>query len=396
MTAEPAAPAVERRTRPRNRRQLIIAAAAQLFYRDGFDHVGMGDIAEAVGIGPSALYRHFSGKQDLLTAVIDAGFQPVAALIDEIDLRDSSTTLQRLGELALDERYVGVLWRRESRYLPPDARARQRGDLFRMSAQLADKVRCARTDLGTDAADLLAWSLLAVLASPSFHRLELPRADYVRLLAELAATVLDTTVPTGFSAGDRYTGSSNLLPFSRREALLTEAVRMFATYGYAEVGIEDIGKAVGVTGPSIYNHFSSKLDMLTTAFDRGGAALLLDLSPVFSDATDAGDALGRLIGDYISFCRAHHHLIGLLVTEVDHLPAEHRQRARQVQHDYVSEWVHLLRSVVPELDAPTARIRVHAALAVINDAARMPHLRTSADLGPVLNSLSLRLLSVER
>src|SRR5260370_10623824 len=55
--------------RPANRRQLIIAAAADLFSRKGYAAVGMGDVAEAVAIGPSALYRHFRGKRDLLAAV---------------------------------------------------------------------------------------------------------------------------------------------------------------------------------------------------------------------------------------------------------------------------------------------------------------------------------------
>ncbi len=74
MTAGPAQRSVPRRpargTRPANRRQLIIAAAADLFSRRGYAGVGMGDVAEAVAIGPSALYRHFRGKQDLLAAVV--------------------------------------------------------------------------------------------------------------------------------------------------------------------------------------------------------------------------------------------------------------------------------------------------------------------------------------
>jgi AcrR family transcriptional regulator len=32
----------------------------------GYPHVAMGDIASAVGIGASGLYRHFGSKQELL------------------------------------------------------------------------------------------------------------------------------------------------------------------------------------------------------------------------------------------------------------------------------------------------------------------------------------------
>lgn len=385
---------VARKTRPRNRRQLVVAAAAQLFYRRGFDHVSMGNIAEAVGIGPSALYRHFSGKQDLLSAVIDAGFAPVVAQLGDLNLHTKSAALTQLSELALDERYIGVLWRREARYLTVQSRAQLRDELFQITNTLTSKIRETRPELDTSAADLIAWSLLAVLTSPSLHRLHLPRPEFVQLLSDLGTTVLNTQFPAGFSAAERDTFPSQILPFSRREALLAKAIQMFATHGYPEVGIEDIGKAIGITGPSIYNHFGSKLEMLIAAFDRAGAALLLGLAPIFTNAVDTKDALNCLVIDYISFCRTHHYLISLLITEVDHLSEHDRERSRRMQHDYVSEWVHLLRSVSPNVDPVAARIRVHAAMAVVNDAAQMPHLRNSPDLSRVLESLCWNLLVV--
>ena len=52
----------------RTRRAEILAAAIPLFARDGFVSVTNGQIAEAVGLGPSALYRHYPGKVDILAA----------------------------------------------------------------------------------------------------------------------------------------------------------------------------------------------------------------------------------------------------------------------------------------------------------------------------------------
>ncbi|GGU23540.1 TetR/AcrR family transcriptional regulator [Streptomyces daghestanicus] len=72
---DPAAPrrlarAVELPARPvpRTRRAEILAAAIPLFARDGFAHVTNGQIAREVGLAPSALYRHYSGKVDILAA----------------------------------------------------------------------------------------------------------------------------------------------------------------------------------------------------------------------------------------------------------------------------------------------------------------------------------------
>lgn len=54
-------PAVAR-TRPKDRKQRILDTAARLFREEGYHHVGMTQIARAVEIGPSALYRHYGSK----------------------------------------------------------------------------------------------------------------------------------------------------------------------------------------------------------------------------------------------------------------------------------------------------------------------------------------------
>ncbi|WP_267717147.1 TetR/AcrR family transcriptional regulator [Streptomyces sp. CoH17] len=53
---------------PRTRRAEILAAAIPLFARDGFANVTNGQIAREVGLAPSALYRHYPGKVDILSA----------------------------------------------------------------------------------------------------------------------------------------------------------------------------------------------------------------------------------------------------------------------------------------------------------------------------------------
>src|SRR5215217_188578 len=49
---------------------------------------------------------------------------------------------------------------------------------------------------------------------------------------------------------------------SRREQILQAAAQLFAERGSRAVGVDDVGAAVGVTGPAIYRHFASKDAML--------------------------------------------------------------------------------------------------------------------------------------
>ncbi len=62
-------------------------------------------------------------------------------------------------------------------------------------------------------------------------------------------------------------------PATRADEILDAATDLFAERGYAEVSIDDIGAAVGIAGPSVYNHFASKQDILIDAMARGHAQL---------------------------------------------------------------------------------------------------------------------------
>ncbi len=389
-----------RGTRPRNRRELILAAATDLFAKDGYAKVGMSNLADAVGIGPSALYRHFAGKQDVLATVLAGGLDAARDLVASLDPADRSAAAARLAAQALDQRHLGLMWQREARDLGPAAYRPLRDVTVDIGRTLAGYIQAVRPGTPDSAADLLAWAVLAVLTSPSFHHLDLPRPAYQDLLAGLVRTVLDTDLPAGLPAvgapsrpgpGAR---TPALVPASRREELLTQAVRMFAAHGYTQVSIEDIGHAVGISGPSVYNHWPNKLDLLVTTLRRGAAALAMDVSTVYRRAPDAASALRMLIGCYVALSQTHHETIGLLITDIGHLPDGERHAIRRAQRDFVSEWVHLLRLDQPGLDPTAARIRVHAALSVANDIARTPHLRRDPSVAVAVETLCTRLLGL--
>ncbi|MGB9455117.1 MAG: TetR/AcrR family transcriptional regulator [Bryobacteraceae bacterium] len=62
---------------PTSRR--IAAAARRLLDREGAEAVTMRRVAEAVGITPMAIYRHYPDRAGLLNAVADEGFEELAA-----------------------------------------------------------------------------------------------------------------------------------------------------------------------------------------------------------------------------------------------------------------------------------------------------------------------------
>jgi len=58
--------------------QRILAAARALFERAGPEAVSMRRVADAVGITPMAIYRHFPGREALLKRISDDSFSEIA------------------------------------------------------------------------------------------------------------------------------------------------------------------------------------------------------------------------------------------------------------------------------------------------------------------------------
>lgn len=81
----------------------IAAAAQRLVEREGADAVTMRRVAEAVGITPMALYRHFADRDGLLNALADAGFAELAARLDGADMpADIEQRLVKIVDVNLD------------------------------------------------------------------------------------------------------------------------------------------------------------------------------------------------------------------------------------------------------------------------------------------------------
>lgn len=380
-----------RRTRPRDRRALTIDAATDLFCRDGYPAVSMGDIAAAVGVRPSALYRHFDGKQDLLLAAVQASFEPGAGILDR-GLNDLDAVLRALAIGALDQRHLGVLWQRESRHLSPAQRSELRQRVQEASRSLRETITADRPGLDDQQATFLAACVFGVLISVSYQRAEMPRSAYVSLLHELAVAVARNEVPD--LGGDPVVKTVGFALSSRRERLLAAAVKLFAGQGFSEVGVGDIAQAAGIAQPSFYHHFRGKADVLWAILERGDQAIRTDLARALSRAEDPADALRRAMRSYIALALDSPELIEAMVWQVSHLAADRRAKVIEIQHDLVGEWLALIAGASPDLGRARGRIRVQAALTLVNNIAMTPQLRAVPGVAEAMGAVVDRILGL--
>ena len=259
-------------------------------------------------------------------------------------------------------------------------------------ATLAARLSGQRPGLTLEHAEALVHCMLSVLLSSSQHRLVLPRPEYDRLMADLCRAVLAAQPPALAARPPGESARPVLALQSRRESLLQVATSMFAARGYATTSVDDIGAAAGIAGPSVYNHFASKADLLVTAVERAIGGLRIDLSRVLGSCPDASAALAALTRAYRTFAFADSALIDVLTAEASSLPDDQQHRTRQaIRKEYVGEWAYLLRATAGGPDVP-ARIRVIAALSMINDVARTPHVRAVPGIDDILDAAAAALL----
>jgi len=89
-----------RKTITEQRQEQIVEAALELIGTEGVSALSIGGIAERVGIVPSALYRHFKSKNDVLNAVLDLIKRRLLKNVEQVS-RETPDALQRLKSLLM-------------------------------------------------------------------------------------------------------------------------------------------------------------------------------------------------------------------------------------------------------------------------------------------------------
>jgi AcrR family transcriptional regulator len=158
---------------------------------------------------------------------------------------------------------------------------------------------------------------------------------------------------------------------NRREQILREAARLFAERGFHGVGVDEIGAAVGISGPGLYRHFAGKDAMLAELLVGISERLLAAGRMRVEEAPDPTSALDALIRGHIDFALDDRPLITLHDRELDRLRESDRKLVRQLQRRYVEEWVEVVRQVYPDATELEARAAVHAVFGLLNSTPRL-------------------------
>ncbi|EGD55746.1 regulatory protein TetR [Gordonia neofelifaecis NRRL B-59395] len=347
---------------------MILTAAARSFAEHGFHATRLGAVAEEAGISAPALYKHFSGKYELFAAaLIDLAEQLAAAAAavptDDDPRRELLAVIRAMAGNALDNRETGNIYRREPRLLQGDDRRR----LAELSAGTRERLVAllgrARPVAPERTVRLLVTAALSIVASPVTHRVGLARRAVLDTLCGTVETVVELDLPDPATAAD----STGLTPLGRREAVLTESIKLFASRGFHEVTLEEIGAAVDLPPSGVYRHFSSKNAILTAALWRGSERTTAAIADGLANATTPNEALVALAAEYSSLCVSDPEIMAVYLRDMGALDVADRRALRRQQRLNVDEWATWLQRARPDVAPAAARFLVHAALNVATD-----------------------------
>ncbi|WP_371828748.1 SACE_7040 family transcriptional regulator [Rhodococcoides fascians] len=180
----------------------------------------------------------------------------------------------------------------------------------------------------------------------------------------------------------------------RRQQLLDAAASLFAERGFASVRLEDLGAAVGISGPAVYRHFPNKEAVLVELMVGISEYLLDGGREVVGSRKVDEETVSALVDFHLDFAFETPAFIRIQDRDLQSLPEGARRKVRRMQREYVELWVSTLGAVDPELNEADARTTAHAVFGLINSTPYSAGRTPSRNARPVLRAMALAALGV--
>jgi AcrR family transcriptional regulator len=178
----------------------------------------------------------------------------------------------------------------------------------------------------------------------------------------------------------------------RYEQILAAAEKLFYERSFDGVGVDEIGKAAGVSGSSIYWHFRGKDEILATLFDRMIDALLLRMG---EPADDPRRELEQLIGSFVEFTVRYEKLAAIWVREQHSQPARYRGEFHRRRRILNERWKVCLHRLYPERSEDEIVSTVRAVqFLIMSEALRPPGATQAANIEELLTDMALVCVTV--
>lgn len=147
----------------------------------------------------------------------------------------------------------------------------------------------------------------------------------------------------------------------RERGILDVAAVAFHEKGFHGVGVDEIGRRAGLSGPAIYRHFAGKDELLASLLDEAMDELLSAV-----DTTDDPQAdLDRAVRHHLNFALEEHQLVGLYHREARFLADPWNTAFARRVVGYTRAWEQLITRVAPSASPHDVTIATQTTLGLV-------------------------------
>jgi len=157
----------------------------------------------------------------------------------------------------------------------------------------------------------------------------------------------------------------------RRGELLTLASELFASRGFANTTVDEIGAAASISGPALYHHFANKESILGEMLIDISQYLLAGAQEAVADG--GSHVLERLVRHHATFAVDRRALIEVQFRDLVYANEEAQRQIRRLQATYANLWVRELMDRTLDLNRKVAQSAVLSVFGLLNST---PYSRT--------------------
>ena len=189
----------------------------------------------------------------------------------------------------------------------------------------------------------------------------MPVADDVRRSGRTTSGVKQ-----GLGAMTEAVSDRQPAPLTTRIAIQAAALDLFSRIGYPAASMREIARSVGIQPASLYNHYSSKEDILWAICREAMDELLHHVAEVLTDDAAPSEQLARFVSEHVRFHIDSRDAALVINRQLASLTPEHYAEITDMRDRYEHRLRGLLRRGVNEgvFRVPDTRLASYAILAM--------------------------------
>lgn len=150
----------------------------------------------------------------------------------------------------------------------------------------------------------------------------------------------------------------------RGDEIRAVAIRLFAERGYHGTSMKDLAEAMNIRAPSLYNHLSSKQELLREVIVQSLDRLMASHLAAIESTDDVAEQLHRATEAHVLFHAWYPDEVHIGNREIPSLEEPGRSQVLQRRRDYAHRWVGMIERGNAEgrFDARSPKLATYAIL----------------------------------